>query len=174
MQPGRRNGAAFRGNDYREWQGGASETRPIARSKTLRGGLLLGSTFGTFGITSPQNAQVQAQVFPGDARDPANNNMLQQTVPVTQLSTLGASSDLQKYKDCLRTSAPQQCVEYVASDPLGDPREIKKQSGMFISIAPSDYELLANFTVEDDRVCQARVAQYLGIAYPHDGCATAG
>ncbi len=127
-----------------------------------------GSTFGTFGITSPQNAQVQARVFPGDASDPANNNTLQQTVPVTQLSTLGVFSDLQKYKDCLRTSAPQQCVEYVASDPLGDPREIKKQLGTFISIAPSDYELLANFTVEDDRVCQARVAQYLGIAYPHD------
>ncbi len=137
--------------------------------QTCDGVFVPGTNFESYGVTQAGNALLQAAITPENPQDPAGNNNLEQSMTISDLATLteGEMVNLSEYQQCRASQSHTACSEFVASAPLSDPHEIKKQLDNLIVIAPAEHEEIANMKIMDMGNCMGPLSDYLGIPFPY-------
>ena len=125
-----------------------------------------GSNFEAFGITQPGSVSVSAALYPASQGDPPENNTVQEEVVLPSIGPVSGSS-MPQYLECRKQYSHMDCLQFLPQDPSADPHMIKKQSGPFIVIAPSEDSYLAEGYLADNVLCAERLEAYLGFPPPH-------
>jgi len=124
------------------------------------------STLAGFGVYQPGEVLLSWEIDPSDEGESDDYNRGQKFMVVDKVDTTPSPNELTLYQDCMTRDTHNNCSSSIPQDPTGNPHEIKKQAGNFISIVPAAYEALANHYLMDNEICAKALETYLGIAMP--------